>query len=195
MEVNSLDDLEKRIELLKKRMEAQKEELKIQLQDSVESLKPANLVKSAFASITGGNKSDDGDDSSGGFLSNALGFLSGTGSFLTASPKNSLVTNLASTGLGLLSKRINKSVKGSSSEEVINSSTRKGIVYTLLTVGVGFLANRFFKTRSRNIISATANSALKTAFTTVALANIDKIAAYITAIIKTDFGKKSPEEV
>ena len=188
MEVNGLLDLEQRIQALEEKKNRQQAELKEKFHQSVDSLKPSNLVKSAWSSITGKGDDDSRDGSEkSGFVSNALGFLT--------TPQNSFLSSIASFGLGFLSKRINKSVAYDDSNAVISSSARKGIVATLLTIGVGFIANNFFKPKKRNVVAASANSALKTIFTTFALANIDKIAAYITAIVKTDFGKKRPEEV
>lgn len=215
--VNNAADLKSAIAQLELQQKQQQATLKDQLSDAGKSFRPANIMKSFFSE---NKDSHDKSDKStlGKFISNVAG--GGVEMLLKNKGSIGIVSTLATAAFGMLSKKknsqniavantqstfgissliplvmqfasgaMNKSTEGAKGTAVINDDTRKGLLIALLTAGIGIVAASLFKDKKPNGPTLM-NGFAKTAFSSLLLANVDKIAAYIIALFKTDFGKK-----
>lgn len=219
MKVNNALDLDRAIALLEQKEKEQKKDVSKQLSDVGKSVQPARLVKNMLFG-SGGNHTHSTENS--GFLG-VLGKITGgvtkpgtftktlssigisllTKKLLNRPNANGVAVNgagtiapLVTSGLGIIGTFLNRGPKDGSSgkKPVLTDDTRKGLIISVLTAGVGILASQLFDKRGAKS-NKFSNKMIKTGFSTILLANVDRIAAFIMAIFKTNFGNKTPQEV
>lgn len=187
MELYNRSELEREIQLLEAKKKLQQQELKLQLQATVDSVKPVNLLKDFVLG-------DDSDKPS------KKGLLGSIGSMVFGFAGKKFLPNLLSGILPMAKNFLMPSApKAKTADNKIgfssDSNAKKSLIATALTAGAGVLINSLTKSKSKSKTSLAVNSMINAGLTTLIIGNIDKVASYIDAAIKTDFGKKSPEEL